>query len=540
MIKSTLTWDRNQNLESIRSSNPKTKILIIGGGIHGAALARIAALNGTDCILLEKQDYASGTSSRSSKMAHGGLRYLETFDFQQVFEGIKAREELFNVARHICKPAKFLFPIKKNDWWFRVKLGIGLYLYDLMCTKAERLHGWIKRSKLSFEGLHSARTDLMGCYFFYDGIMNDARLVIETIVHAREMGARCINYVGVTKVEKNTNGTFVVSAKDELTGEEYTIAADLVINCAGPWVPYIGHKESQDLNKRLRYSAGVHLLFNRPWTQPCLFLPMEQKNRYYFVWPHAGGTMVGTTEREVTDLPFEQYPLRSEVDEVMERIAKDLPDAQLTRDTLHYAFAGVRNLALRGNQTGTATLSRKHLWENHAGVLTLLGGKWTTSSWTSFEGYKEACKILGLNDKNAKSLDGIKFPGWAQDSEMSAIRTQLEQHGIPTKTAERIVRRLGSRANYLLEDPKRLELITENLTKGEIELGLQFEQAVTIEDLLRRRTELEYLVGNGLNEIEGVSEMLRGSRSAEAILKDAQLYRARIQRLHKITGHPSE
>lgn len=519
------------------TSSPHTKLLIIGGGIHGAALVRIAALNGTDCLLLEKQDYASGTSSRSSKMAHGGLRYLETFDFQQVFEGIKAREQLFDEARHICKPDRFLIPVKKNDWWFRIKLGIGLYLYDLMVTLKERCHTWIPRKDLCYDGFHAGRTDLMGCFSYCDGIFNDARLVIETVVQARQLGARCFNYVGVTEVKKNASGTFDVTAHDELSGNTYHLTADLVINCTGPWAPFIGHEESKSLTKQLRYSAGIHLIFNRPWNQPSLFLPMEQKNRYYFVWPHPGGTMVGTTEREVTDVPLEQFPIEAEIQEVMQRIQKDLPDAGLNQESLHYAFAGVRTLPLRDENTqGTATLSRKHIWKNQGGVLTLLGGKWTTSSWTSFEGYKEAMKMLGIDASKAKSLTGVKFPGWATDAEQNEINESLIARGVSKDTAGRIVRRLGARARYLLEDATRLEQLSPNLLRGEVELAIKEEQAVTLEDILRRRTEIEYMNGSGLDEVSKVQEMLATYTSEEHAAQKSADYITRIKKILALIG----
>jgi glycerol-3-phosphate dehydrogenase len=510
-------------------------MLIIGGGIHGAAFARIAALNGIECTLLEKQDYAAGTSSRSTKLAHGGLRYLETFDFQQVFEGIKAREELFESAPHVCRPTQFLIPVNKNDWWFRIKLGIGLHLYDLMCRSKERKHKWIPREKLNFEGFHSNRTDLMGCYAYFDGIMNDARLVIESITHARQLGARCLNYISVSKVEKLSDGKFLVEALDELTGTKYKLTSDLVVNCAGPWIPFIGHQESKNLSNQLRYSAGVHLLFNRPWNQPALFLPMNEKARYYFVLPHPAGTMVGTTERDVTQIPLEQLPIKEEVDEILERLKKDLPDSGLNKDTLHYCFAGVRTLALRDDDPKkTAVLSRKHIWKNVDGILTLLGGKWTTSAWTSFEGFKIACKKLNINIANVKSLNGIKYPGYATQTELSQIQQQLVNQKIPENTAKRIVRRLGAITNYLLEAPGRLELITDNLTNGEVELGVKIEQAIKVEDILRRRTEIEYLPGNGVKELQSVGQIIADALKVDIDQHDIQKYQSRINVLNSL------
>jgi glycerol-3-phosphate dehydrogenase len=264
---------------------------------------------------------------------------------------------------------------------------------------------------------------------------------------------------------------------------------------------------------------------------------MEQKNRYYFVWPHPGGTMVGTTEREVTDVPLEQFPIEAEIQEVMQRIQKDLPDAGLNQESLHYAFAGVRTLPLRDENTqGTATLSRKHIWKNQGGVLTLLGGKWTTSSWTSFEGYKEAMKMLGIDASKAKSLTGVKFPGWATDAEQNEICESLIARGVSKDTAGRIVRRLGARARYLLEDATRLEQLTPNLLRGEVELAIKEEQAVTLEDILRRRTEIEYMNGSGLDEVSKVQEMLATYTSEEHAAQKSADYITRIKKILTLIG----
>lgn len=535
MFPTTLPWSRDQNFESL-STSPHAQMVIVGGGIHGAMLARLAALNGISCILIERGDYASGTSSRSSKMAHGGLRYLENFDFTQVFEGIKSREELFNVAPHICKPNRFLIPVKKGDWWFRLKLGAGLFLYDLMVTKKERKHSWHPIHSLHYEGFSAKRTDLMGCFSYCDGIMNDARLVLENIIHARDIGARCFNYTESVKIERGQDTRYRIIARDVLTAQEYTLTADIVVNCAGPWAPAIGHRGSEHLKMQLRYSAGIHLIFNKPWNQPALFLPLPGRSRYYFVWPHPGGTMVGTTERMVTDLPFEQFPTEIEIEEVLDRIKKDLPDAGLNRETLHYTFAGVRTLPLRGQTEGTATLSRKHIWHEQENVLTLLGGKLTTAAWTSFEGCKLAAKLLGMNT-SIQSLSGIQYPGYANDLELSTMHTLLTARGVPNDTATRIVHRLGARTKYLLEKDERCEQISPRLLKGEISLGCEMEQAVTIEDLLRRRTELEYLPGSGLAELEDISKVLVTSGFEKSTIQEQALqYRKRVLQLYQLMG----
>ncbi len=530
----TSVWSRQENLNSILQT-PHSKILIIGGGIHGAAVARLAGLNRVDCLLLERGDYASGTSSRSSKMAHGGLRYLENFDFEQVFEGIKAREEMFLDARHLVKPERFLIPIKANDHWLRLKLGVGLHLYDLLVKSQERKHRWVPRKNLKYQGFSSERDDLLGCYLYSDGLMNDARMVIESIVQARQLGTRCLNYAEVASVTRGSSGVHQVVFKDKLTSTNYEVTADAVVNCAGPWVPFIGNIATQNLSSQLKYSVGTHLLFDIPWNSPSLFLEMAGKSRYYFIWPHPGGTMVGTTEREVTELPEEQMPTASEVDEILERLRGDLPDSGLDRNSLFYAFAGVRTLPTRDGHKGTAQLSRKHLWKENEGILTLLGGKFTTANWTAFEGFKLAMEKTG-SSKSWRSLSGIPYPGDGDPDELLKLENDLIQSGLELKLTSRIMRRLGVRAAYLLQGEGRTELITPQLTRGELELAVQFEQAETVEDILRRRTEIEYLPGCGVGEAALVEKFLANSLPDHSVSGQAQAYTERIQRLLAIMG----
>ena len=234
---SKISTGRTQILQTL--SDTLFDVLIIGGGIHGAALARQAAATGLKVALLERDDYASATSSRSSKMAHGGLRYLEMGDFQQVFEGIKARENLFAQYLHLVKPHRFLIPIPAGAWFQKLKLTIGLTLYDLMVKNPERKHRWIPRSKLDFEGFSANRTDLAGCFSYTDGILSDCRLVLETIHSAKLHGAQCLNYAEVLSVSDSVADIVSIHCKDTCAGKEFESKARLVVNCAGPWAPRI-------------------------------------------------------------------------------------------------------------------------------------------------------------------------------------------------------------------------------------------------------------------------------------------------------------
>lgn len=531
MPESPLTRTREEILDDLRR-NPHATFCVIGGGVHGAAFARIAARNGLTCVLVERSDYASGTSSRSSKMLHGGLRYLESLDFQQVYEGIQAREDLYATARHLCRPTPFLIPVPRGDWKFRLKLGLGMRLYDAMGTPVSRRHRYLSRRDLRYTGFHAGRDDLDGCYEYSDGLVeDDGRLVLESILDARTHGARCLNYLEAVTVSKAGN-RFRIGCRDRLGGGELELTADRIINCAGPWVPCLAASSMDSLASRLRYSAGVHLLFDRPWPDPCLFLPMSERGRYYFVWPFANGcaTMVGTTERQVEKAEYDPLPTPQEVEEILARLERDLPEAGLNRQTLYYGFSGVRTLALRGQAQGTARLSRKHLWTWTDGVLNLLGGKLTTANWTAWEGFRLAVQSLGLRG-DWQNLTGQPYPGSGTLVELAELKAQLTARGLPPEQASRLVTRSGMRARPLLDDETLLTPVAPGLTQGQIELALREEQAATLEDLLRRRAGLEYLPDGVQNALEAIQPFLARARGSVALAEERAAYCQRLEKL---------
>ena len=511
-------------------------MVVVGGGIHGAAVARLAAGYGFTTVLLEKNDYAAATSSRSSKMAHGGLRYLELLDFEQVFEGIKAREEMFDHVGNLVKPAEFLIPVPRGAWFFKLKLGIGLYLYDLMVKKGNRRHRWIPRSKLTFPGFHSGREDLMGCFVYTDGIMSDARLVIDNVIGARRYGADCLNYCEVKSMTRDESGISEVSAVDTKSGKEIKLKARLVVNCTGPWASMLASNLGAE-SRPLKFSRGSHIIFNKPWTGPSLFLPMPGKARYYFVWPHPAGTMVGTTEREVSSVELDPLPSKDEMDEIFGRLEKDIPDAGLNRANACYAFAGIRTLPIRGKDANSTVLSRKHIWTHVNGVLTLLGGKYTTASWTALEGVKEAAQILGkpLSADALKSRTDLKeLPGSASDVECEELQRSLATRGVSIESQKRLLGRYGKRLgdNYL----EFIDGSPEKLIELETMIALDTEQVENLEDLMRRRLELEYTEGHGEKYLPVVGEVFKRMRPEVDFEKETEAYLSRMRTIHSLLG----
>ncbi len=526
---------RDQRITALTSTH--FDILVIGGGIHGACVAKLAARAGLKTALLEQSDYASATSSRSSKMAHGGLRYLEMFDFEQVFEGIKAREELFEYAPHLVRPERFLIPIPaKGGTLLKWKLGIGLYLYDLLVKRAERKHRWIPRADLKFHTFNSSRTDLTGCYQYTDGLMNDARLCIDLIVSSSLHGAITLNYAQVREIAQNkVNGSLAVHWSDVASGDLHTSTAQLVINCAGPWAPFLRERSEQDTPPaRVAFSRGSHLVFNVPWPDPSLFLPLPERGRYYFVWPHPAGTMVGTTERPTEELPADPRPSSDEIQEILDRLQRDLPHSGLRRETLIYAFAGIRTLPLRQENKRVSQLSRKHIWSLSRGVLSLLGGKYTTFAWTAREGLQIALKALNRTltfiphalDDLPSALSPLQSDQLAATIE---ARYPHAAHGI-----KRAVSRLGKQCLAYLEDLSAWEEIYPGTLRVELIHALRAEHALYVEDILRRRLELEYFPDHGGAALPSILDFLTRVRHNSSAQQEAEGYLRQITELERI------
>jgi glycerol-3-phosphate dehydrogenase len=263
-------------------------------------------------------------------------------------------------------------------------------------------------------------------------------------------------------------------------------------------------------------------LFSTPWKDPALFLPLQEKGRYYFVWPHPTGTMVGTTEREVDELALDPQP-------------SDLPNSGLGRDTLHYAFAGVRTLPMRSARKGVSRLSRKHIWRFSRGVLTLLGGKYTTFVWTATEGLTHVLQALGRDRVEVDALNDL--PGLIDPLSIADLRIQLrDQYGHEGPAVERAIKRLGRIVLRYTERPDAWTELTQGVLSLELLNALELEHAETIEDVLRRRLDLEYTPSHGLECLGVVVDAIAGRREREAVEREERAIVERLRVLHGLLG----
>lgn len=541
MLRESLqNFQSREDLLKKLSSTNAVDLLVVGGGIHGAAFAHVAALNGLRTVLLEQGDYAQGTSSRSSKMAHGGLRYLEHFDFTQVFEGVKAREELFNVANHICHPEKFLLSVKKKDFWFKFKVGLGLFLYDLFLKNREFRHKWINVHEEEFSPFGSRRQEFQGGFVYTDGILDDTRLVLDTVLAARQEGAICLNYSELTEITPLKEGGQKVKWADSINSRTGELEVGVVVNCAGPWVNEVaGNRHLRSLRQTFRLSRGSHLIFNKSWSGPSLIMPLPEKGRYYFVWPHPAGTLVGTTEREVSVAAKNPETTADEITEILDNVKRDLPDLGLTRENLIYSFAGIRMLPVKRNKLGqkTSQLSRRHKWYFENGILTLVGGKLTTAFRTAFEGLEIIRKLAEIDSKSIH-INNRLLPGAGNiKEETTSFIAKCKARDVPRQFVDRAIQRLGIKVNSFIDsngDDSWFDVVGGICLRGEIEFALRVEQVEKLEDLFLRRLGLEYIAGHGISALDEVIPLLKLARPKVDWDQEKQIYIDKLARMNKL------
>lgn len=475
-----------------RSGEP-FDILVVGGGITGAGIALDAAARGLSVALVERADFASGTSSKSSKLVHGGLRYLEQREFSLMREAAQERDLLRVLAPQLVEPAPFVLPV--SDKWGRAKFGIGLWAYDALASfKNLAVHRYLGVDETETAVPPLPNGKIKGGFLFYDCKNDDVRLVMEVLVQAVRYGATVANYARVVDLagsEKVCRAT----VQDELSGETFEIAARRVVVAAGVWGDKVEALANADAEQRLRPSKGVHLCFRKdklPMGDAAAFIPDAERKRMLFVIPWLDAVIVGTTdtsyEGDLDHPGVEAEDRRYCIDAV-----NSVFDLELTDDDVAGAWAGLRPLIV-GKAGSTADLSRKHsVYDIAPGIIGITGGKLTT--------YRRMAK--DAVDRVAEQLDHRSRckTGWIRlgctdlRALTSAVDRRAARLGIDRPRAANLVRCYGDRALDVLdvaEEEGRAEPMAPDVRPlaAEAAYTARSEMVVHLGDLLERRTRL--------------------------------------------------
>ncbi|MGN7469590.1 glycerol-3-phosphate dehydrogenase/oxidase [Brevibacillus sp. SAFN-007a] len=480
-------------------------LLIIGGGVTGAGIALDAASRGLRVGLVEKQDFAAGTSSRSTKLVHGGLRYLKQGDVQLVREVGRERAILYRNAPHIVIPEKMILPIVEKGTYGKLATSVGLYIYDVLAgvARKERRIMLNKQQALVAEPL--LRTDILkgaGLYFEYR--TDDARLTIEVMKTARAYGALCVNYTEAAAFLYENGKVTGIRAKDLLTGAEYAIHAKKIVNAAGPWVDQLREKDHSLYGKRLHLTKGVHLVvpYNRLPLKQSVYFDVSD-GRMLFAIPRDNSTYIGTTDTNYDGVLERPTVTREDMEYVLRAANEMFPTAKLTEQDVSSSWAGLRPLIHEDGKSPSELSRKDEIFYSPSGLITIAGGK-----LTGFRKMAERIVDVVANQLTAEEgrafkpcqTDKIVLAGgsFASADQIPAyVKEQAERlraWGIGEEQIRRLVGKFGSNSEkivtmcqeYLEQDAK--QSAAEALLLAELHYAVEEEMVMTASDFLIRRT----------------------------------------------------
>jgi glycerol-3-phosphate dehydrogenase len=491
---------REQQLKSI--SEEQYDLLVIGGGITGAGIALDAALRGMKVALIDMQDFAAGTSSRSTKLVHGGLRYLKQFQVGLVAEVGKERAIVFENGPHVTTPEWMLLPLYKGGTFGHFSTSIGLRVYDFLAgvKKSERRKMLTRDETISKEPL-IRREGLKGGGYYVEYRTDDARLTIEVIKAAVENGANILNYVKAEEFIYQNNVIMGTKAKDILTNEELNIRANKVVNAGGPWVDDIRKKDYSRNNKQLRLTKGVHLVIDQsvfPLRQAVYFDTPD--GRMVFAIPRDGKTYVGTTDTVYEGDAARPKTLAEDRDYIVNAIHYMFPEVKITHKDVESSWAGVRPLIFEEGKDPSEISRKDEIWEAESGLITIAGGKLT--------GYRKMAEsVVNLTVKRLEEKGQIykesqtkTYPisggdvGGSQGFKPYILLKEREaaEYGFSQEEGRRLVEMYGSNVNKVFQYGKAFDA-DENKTLSKIiyaqlMYSIEHEMAITPADFFIRRT----------------------------------------------------
>jgi len=475
--------NREEMLSRILDRPAPWDLLVVGGGATGIGIAVDAASRGYDILLVEQSDFGKGTSSRSTKLVHGGVRYLQQGNITLVMEALKERGILRENAPHLVHDLAFIVP--NYDWWEAPFYGIGLKVYDLLAGR----YGFGPSKMLSadetLDRIPTLKTDgLRGGVIYYDGQFDDARLLINLARTAADQGATLLNYARAVAFTRDGAGYLDGAIfEDRETGREHRVKARVVINATGPFADNLRRMDDPAAAPLISPSQGIHLVFDKSFLpgNSAIMVPHTKDGRVMFAIPYLGATLVGTTDTPIGDIPLEPRALPEEIDFILETAGMYLQKAPSREDILS-VFTGIRPLVGARDDQNTASLSRDHtIIIANSGLLTIAGGKWTTYRQMAEDCVNHAATLAGL-DARPCATARLNIHGYHKSPEKFG---SLALYGSDAPALQDLLR----------ADSQRREAIHPDLSAlcGEVVWAVRFEAARTIDDFLARRTRSLFL-----------------------------------------------
>jgi glycerol-3-phosphate dehydrogenase len=505
VVKNIGDRDYRQQLSSKLKEDSQWDIIVIGGGIVGAAVLREAARLNLKALLLEQQDFAWGTSSRSSKMVHGGLRYIATGDFKITRESVEEREHLLQEAPGLINPMQYLFADRKGKYPGRWMFTALLWIYDLFARRAD--HRFLRSNELYLQAPHLNDKGLTGACQYMDASTDDARLVLRVLQEAMAEGVDALNYVKVIDLLKDNDKIIGVKALNQCNNETLTIKAKTVINATGAWADKL--RECAGGKKTVRPLRGSHIIFpywRLPVSQSITFMH-PRDHRPIFIFPWEGASVVGTTDLDHPDsLDNEAHITREEVDYLFAAVDSQFPSAQLSEQDVISTYAGIRPVIGTGMLNPSAEKRDHCVWDDNA-LITVTGGKLTTF------------RIIARDVLKAASAH-LPITVVADHEQQIFSRAEEPEHLRLLLTADQSTRMLGRYGKRIIawieqEAAENLQLIPGTPTLWtELKWAAANESVCHLDDLLLRRTRIGLLIANGaqahLEQIKTLCQPLLG------------------------------
>lgn len=468
--------NRNEMLERVGDKSKIWDVVIIGGGATGVGVAIEAASRGYQTLLVEQCDFSKGTSSRSTKLIHGGVRYLQQGNVKLVLEALRERGLLLQNAPHLVSKLAFIVP--NYHWWEAPFYGIGLKLYDVLALKYSFGTSQIVSGKTALAHCPTIQTrGLQSGVIYYDGQFDDSRLLVNMAQTAVEAGGTLLNYTEAVSFTRKNNKIDGVVIRDKETEKEYTVTSKLVINAAGVFADSLRQMDDPEARPMISPSQGIHIVLDKSFLpgDTAIMVPKTDDGRVLFAIPWQDHLVVGTTDTPVKEKELEPLPFDSEIDFLLEHTGRYLTKTPTAEDVLS-VFVGLRPLVSDPEDTNTKAISREHaVHVSKSGLLTITGGKWTTYRRMAEDAIDKAAKLGGLPKRPCLTKD-LKIHGYLQNPEKL---TEFKLYG---SDADKLMKLIEANPEFgeILHPKMKTKVV-------EVVWAVRYEMARTVEDFLARR-----------------------------------------------------